>query len=220
MAVAADYVFRHRPLWPATVGIGKTVVTSQLLDRVAAALPRPLLEMPVGFKWFSRGLLDASLGFCGEESAGAAFLRRDGTAWTTDKDGITAGLLAAEMTARCQRDPGQQVQTLVARLGQPFEGRLESAATSSQRARLAELQPSAIASAELAGEPIAAVLNRAPGNGEPIGGIKVVAASGWYAARPSGTEPIYKIYAESFQGSAHLHQLLVQAQSVVNAALR
>ena len=219
LAVAIDYLFRHRPLWRASAAVGKTVVSTQLIDRVAARLGRQLFEVAVGFKWFSQGLLDGSLAFGGEESAGAAFLRRDGTAWTTDKDGFIAALLAAEITARCGRDPGALYLDLAGQLGQPVADRVEAPATAQQKARLAALSPTAIISTELAGEPVTGVLSRAPGNDAPIGGIKVVAKSGWYAARPSGTEDLYKIYAESFQGPAHLQRILVQAQATVDAAL-
>jgi phosphoglucomutase len=219
LAVAIDYLFRQRPQWPASADIGKTVVSTQLIDRVAAQLGRPCLEVPVGFKWFSPGLLDSSLGFAGEESAGAAFLRRDGTAWTTDKDGLIAGLLAAEITARCGRDPGALYLELAGGLGLPVADRIEAVATVEQKKRLAALSPSAITATELAGEKITSVLSHAPGNGAPIGGIKVVAKSGWYAARPSGTEDIYKIYAESFQGRDHLQRILTEAQATVDAAL-
>ena len=219
LAVAIDYLFRHRPQWPASAAVGKTVVSTQLIDRVAARLDRKLFEAPVGFKWFSQGLLDGSLGFGGEESAGAAFLRHDGTAWTTDKDGMIAALLAAEITARCGRDPGALYLELASQLGQPVADRVEAPATAKQKKRLSALSPKAIASTELAGEPVIDVLSQAPGNGAPIGGIKVVAKSGWYAARPSGTEEIYKIYAESFQGKAHLQRILQQAQATVDAAL-
>ncbi len=219
LAVAIDYLFRHRPQWSASAAVGKTVVSTQLIDRVVARLKRELFEVPVGFKWFSPGLLDGSLGFGGEESAGAAFLRRDGTAWTTDKDGLIAALLAAEITARCGRDPGALYLELARQLGEPVADRVEAPATAQQRKRLAALSPKAIASTDLAGEPITGVLSHAPGNGAPIGGIKVITRSGWYAARPSGTEDIYKIYAESFQGQAHLQRILVQAQATVDAAL-
>ncbi|OWQ83807.1 phosphoglucomutase, alpha-D-glucose phosphate-specific [Roseateles aquatilis] len=219
LAVAIDFLFRHRPRWGAAAAVGKTVVSTQLIDRVAARLKRPLFEVPVGFKWFSPGLLDGGLGFGGEESAGAAFLRRDGTAWTTDKDGITAALLAAEITARRGRDPGALYAELAGQLGAPAADRVEAPATPAQKARLAALSPQAIQSTELAGEPVTSVLSQAPGNGAAIGGIKVATASGWYAARPSGTEDIYKIYAESFQGPAHLQQILAQAQATVDAAL-
>ncbi len=219
LAMAIDYLFRHRPQWSATAAVGKTLVSTQLIDRVAVRLGRRLYEVPVGFKWFSQGLLDGSLGFGGEESAGAAFLRRDGTAWTTDKDGLIAALLAAEITARCGRDPGVMYLELANQLGQPVADRIEAPATVKQKAQLAALSPKAIQSAELAGAPITDVLSQAPGNGAPIGGIKVVAKNGWYAARPSGTEDIYKIYAESFQGPAHLQRILLEAQTAVDAAL-
>ncbi len=219
LAVAIDYLFRHRPQWKESAAVGKTVVSTQLIDRVAARLGRQLFEVPVGFKWFSHRLLDGSLGFGGEESAGAAFLRRDGTAWTTDKDGLTAALLAAEITARCGRDPGALYLELAGQLGQPVADRVESPATAQQKKRLAALSPKAIPSTELAGEPVTTVSNRAPGNGALIGGIKVASQSGWYAARPSGTEDIYKIYAESFQSPAHLQRILFQAQATVDAAL-
>ncbi len=219
LAVAIDYLFRNRPQWRPSAAVGKTLVSTQLIDRVAARLGRRLFEVPVGFKWFSQGLQDGSLGFGGEESAGAAFLRRDGTAWTTDKDGPIAALLAAEITARCGRDPGALYLELAGQLGQPFADRVEAPATSEQRKRLAALSPKAVRETELAGEPVTGVLSQAPGNGAPIGGIKVVAKNGWYAARPSGTEEIYKIYAESFQGPVHLQRILVQAQATVDAAL-
>ena len=219
LSVSIDYLFRHRPQWGASAAVGKTVVSTQLIDRVAARLGRQLFEVPVGFKWFSRGLQDGSLGFAGEESAGASFLRRDGTAWTTDKDGIIAALLAAEITACCGRDPGALYLELAGQLGAPVADRVEAAATAQQKARLAALSPRAIDSTELAGDPIVGVLSQAPGNGAPIGGIKVVTKSGWYAARPSGTEDIYKIYAESFQDKAHLERILAEAQATVDAAL-
>jgi phosphoglucomutase len=219
LAVAIDFLFRHRPQWCASAAVGKTAVSTQLIDRVAARLQRRLFEVPVGFKWFSQGLLDGSLGFGGEESAGAAFLRRDGSAWTTDTDGLIAALLAAGITARCGRDPGALYLELAGQLGQAFADRVEAPAAAQQKKRLSALSPKAIAATELAGEPITGVLNQAPGNGAPIGGIKVRSRSGWYAARPSGTEDIYKIYAESFHGSAHLQHILVQAQATVDAAL-
>jgi len=219
LAVAVDFLFRHRPHWSASAAVGKTVVSTQLIDRVAARLQRKLFDVPVGFKWFSQGLLDGSLGFGGEESAGAAFLRRDGTAWTTDKDGLIAALLAAEITARCGRDPGALYLELAGQLGRPVADRVEAPATAQQKKRLSAMSPNAIAATALAGEPITSVLNQAPGNGAAIGGIKVMSQSGWYAARPSGTEDIYKIYAESFEGPAHLQRILVQAQATVDAAL-
>ncbi|UXH76083.1 phosphoglucomutase (alpha-D-glucose-1,6-bisphosphate-dependent) [Roseateles amylovorans] len=219
LAVAIDYLFRHRPEWTPEAAVGKTVVSTQLIDRVAQRLGRQLYEVPVGFKWFAPGLLDGNLGFAGEESAGAAFLRRDGTAWCTDKDGLIAGLLAAEMTARTGRDPGALYRELTDALGRPFTNRVDAAATPAQKARLGALSPAAIKTTELAGEPITQVMNEAPGNGARIGGIKVSTASGWFAARPSGTENIYKIYAESFHGEDHLQRLLAQAQATVDAAL-
>ncbi|HLB44263.1 MAG TPA: phosphoglucomutase (alpha-D-glucose-1,6-bisphosphate-dependent) [Candidatus Limnocylindrales bacterium] len=219
LAVAVDYLFQHRPQWNVSAAVGKTVVSTRLIDRVAARLGRRLFEVPVGFKWFSQGLLDGSLGFGGEESAGAAFLRRDGTAWTTDKDGLIAALLAAEITARCGRDPGALYLELAGQLGSPFDDRVQAPATAEQKKRLAALSPRAIASTELAGETVTGVLSEAPGNGAPIGGIKVSTEHGWFAARPSGTEDIYKIYAESFSGTAHLQRILKEAQAIVDAAL-
>ncbi|MGK2897476.1 MAG: phosphoglucomutase (alpha-D-glucose-1,6-bisphosphate-dependent) [Burkholderiaceae bacterium] len=219
LAVAIDYLFRHRPGWAASAAVGKTVVSTQLIDRVAVRLGRRLYEVPVGFKWFSRGLLDGSLGLGGEESAGAAFLRRDGTVWTTDKDGIIAALLSAEITARCGRDPGALYLELASQLGNPVADRIEAPATAQQKRRLAGLSPKMIDATALAGEEIVGVLSRAPGNDAPIGGIKVTSKSGWYAARPSGTEDIYKIYAESFHGAEHLQRILVEAQATVDAAL-
>jgi phosphoglucomutase len=219
LAVAIDTLFRHRPGWSASAAVGKTVVSTQLIDRVAVRLGRRLVEMPVGFKWFSQGLLEGSLGLGGEESAGASFLRRDGTVWTTDKDGIIAALLSAEITARCGRDPAALYVDLASQLGTPFADRIEAPATALQKRRLAALSPDLIDAVELAGEEIVSVLSRAPGNDAPIGGIKVSSKSGWYAARPSGTEDIYKIYAESFQGAEHLQRILVEAQAAVDAAL-
>jgi phosphoglucomutase len=219
LAVAIDYLFRNRPQWSASAAIGKTVVSTQLIDRVAARLGRRLHEVPVGFKWFSAGLQDGSLGFGGEESAGASFLRRDGTVWTTDKDGITAALLAAEITARTGRDPGKLYETLASELGRPYADRMEAAATPAQKRQLSRLSPQQITSRTLAGEPITDISSNAPGNGAAIGGIKVSGSSGWFAARPSGTENIYKIYAESFSGPDHLQRLLAEAQSIVDAAI-
>ena len=219
LAVSIDYLFRHRPQWGPTAAVGKTVVSTELIDRVCTRLARRLYEVPVGFKWFAQGLLDGSLGFGGEESAGAAFLRRDGTAWTTDKDGITAALLSAEMTARCGSDPGELYLALAAQLGSSVEDRTEASATPQQKKLLAALSPHQFNATELAGEKVTSVLSHAPGNDASIGGIKVTAPSGWYAARPSGTEDIYKIYAESFNGTAHLQNILTQAQSAVDAAL-
>ncbi len=219
LAVAIDYLFQHRPQWSPQVGIGKTVVSTRLIDRLVARLGRTLLEVPVGFKWFVDGLHDGSLGFCGEESAGASFLRRDGTVWTTDKDGITAALLSAEITARTGHDLGALYQDLAAEFGNPVADRAQAPATSEQKKRLAALTPRQIVSGQLAGENLESVLDRAPGNGAPIGGIKVITASGWFAARPSGTEDIYKIYAESFKGVPHLRRVLQDAQSIVDAAI-
>jgi len=217
LAVAIDYLFQHRREWgPAAVG--KTVVSSRLIDRLTARLGRQLVEMPVGFKWFASGLHSGALGFAGEESAGATFLRRDGSAWTTDKDGITAALLAAEITARTGRDPGQCYAALAAEFGSPVARRVQAPATAQQKAQLAALTPQHITSTELAGERIESVLSHAPGNGEPIGGIKVNTANGWFAARPSGTENLYKIYAESFINDAHLQRILSEAQAIVDAA--
>ncbi len=219
LAVAIDYLFQHRPQWTRQVAIGKTVVSTRLIDCLATRLGRALHEMPVGFKWFVDGLQAGSLGFCGEESAGAAFLRRDGTVWTTDKDGITAALLSAEITARTGHDPGALYESLAAEFGNPVADRVEAPATAKQKKRLAALTPPQISSAQLAGEKIDSLLDKAPGNGAPIGGIKVIAENGWFAARPSGTEDIYKIYAESFMGALHLQRILQDAQTIVDAAI-
>ncbi len=219
LAVAIDYLFRHRPQWPGQAAIGKTVVSTRLIDLVAHRLGRTLYEVPVGFKWFSAGLFDGSLGFGGEESAGAAFLRRDGTVWTTDKDGIAPALLSAEMTARCGKDPGRLYDDLAQQLGSPLADRVEAPATAAQKKQLAALSPGQLDARELAGEKIEAVLDKAPGNGAAIGGIKVVAKSGWFAARPSGTEDIYKIYAESFADADHLQRILKEAQAIVDRAI-
>ena len=219
LSVAIDYLFRHRPGWRADAAVGKTVVSTAMIDRVAARLGRRLYEVPVGFKWFADGLFDGSLGFGGEESAGASFLRRDGTVWTTDKDGIAAALLSAEITARAGRDPGMLYRDLTRDLGQTSASRVDAPATAAQKRRLAGLSPQQVRIADVAGEPVKGVFTRAPGNGAPIGGIKVVAENGWFAARPSGTEEIYKIYAESFRGEDHLRALLHEAQIIVDAAL-
>jgi phosphoglucomutase len=219
LSVAIDYLFRHRPLWSERAAVGKTVVSTQLIERVAKRLGRSVFDVPVGFKWFSQGLLDGSLGFAGEESAGAAFLRRDGSVWTTDKDGLIAALLSAEITATCGHDPGVLYATMTDELGVPVSGRIEAPATAPQKKQLAALSPERISATELSGEMIISVINRAPGNDAAIGGIKVIAASGWYAARPSGTENIYKIYAESFKGAEHLKEILDQAQAMVDTAL-
>jgi phosphoglucomutase len=220
LAAAISYLFEHRSGWKPDTAVGKTVVSSRIIDRVAARLGRRLYEVPVGFKWFVDGLLDGSLGFGGEESAGAAFIGRDGSAWTTDKDGITAALLSAEMTARTGRDPGEIYRELARELGEPLFDRVDAPATPEQKRVLARLSPQQVHSAQLAGEPIEQVLTQAPGNDAPIGGLKVVAANGWFAARPSGTEDIYKVYAESFRDSGHLHRVLEEAQAIVGAALR
>ncbi len=219
LAVAIDYLLSDRPLWPAHAAIGKTVVSSSMIDRVAASAGRRLAEVPVGFKWFAPGLLDGSLCFGGEESAGASFLRKDGTVWTTDKDGLIMALLAAEMTARTGKDPGLHYQGLEERFGTFDYTRIDAPATPEQKARLQRLSPEAVSATELAGEPIVARLTRAPGNNEPINGLKIVASSGWFAARPSGTENVYKIYAESLRGPAHLADIVREAQRIVDAAL-
>jgi phosphoglucomutase len=219
LAVAIDYLFSNRPQWRPDAAVGKTVVSTQLIDRVAARLGRRLYEVPVGFKWFSAGLLDGSLGFGGEESAGASFLRRDGAAWTSDKDGIIAALLAAEITARTGQDPGQRYAALTEALGRPFSDRKDAAASPAQKQQLARLSPEHVRARTLAGEPISSVSSTAPGNGAGIGGIKVSGPSGWFAARPSGTENIYKIYAESFRDPQHLARLLAEAQEMVDAAI-
>jgi len=219
LAVAIDWLFRSRTGWPAATGVGKTLVSSALIDRVAARLGRRLFEVPVGFKWFVPGLLDGSIGFGGEESAGATFLRRDGTVWTTDKDGIAMDLLALEMRARTGKDPGLLYRELAAELGAPVYARVDAPATPKEKAVLKKLSPQAVAATTLAGEPITARLTRAPGNGAEIGGLKVTAPSGWFAARPSGTEDVYKIYAESFRDEAHLARILEEARAIVAAAL-
>jgi phosphoglucomutase len=220
LAVAVAYLFQHRPGWRPDAAIGKTLVSSSMIDRVAASLGRRLAEVPVGFKWFVDGLIDGSYGFGGEESAGASFLRRDGTVWTTDKDGIILDLLAAEITAKTGRDPGEHYRALEEQFGQPVYERMDAPASAAQKAVLSTLAPEQVAATTLAGEPILAKLTRAPGNGAPIGGLKVVAANGWFAARPSGTEDIYKIYAESFKGREHLAAIQAEAQQIVNAALQ
>jgi phosphoglucomutase len=219
LAVSIQYLFTHRPEWSARVGIGKTLVSSSIIDRVAKGLGRPMLEVPVGFKWFVDGLIDGTLGFVGEESAGASFLRRNGAVWTTDKDGLIMGLLAAEMTAVTGKDPGQLYLDLTAKYGSPVYQRIDAAATKEQKAKLAKLSPSQVTATTLAGEPITAILTEAPGNHAPIGGLKVSTENGWFAARPSGTEDVYKIYAESFNGEAHLKQIQTEAQTLVTAAI-
>jgi len=219
LAVAIDYLWRNRPGWSGRCGVGKTMVSSSLIDRVAARLGRTLVEVPVGFKWFVDGLTDGSLGFGGEESAGASFLRRDGTTWTTDKDGIILGLLAAEITARTGRDPGEAYGALTEALGIPFYARIDAPASAAERARLKALTPDRLGMTMLAGEAVSGVFTQAPGNGAAIGGLKVVAPSGWFAARPSGTEDIYKIYAESFRGADHLRAIQDEARAAIMRAI-
>jgi phosphoglucomutase len=214
-----DYLVRQRTQWAKTAAIGKTLVSTALIDRLAKRLGRRLYEVPVGFKWFVDGLLDGTLSFGGEESAGASFSRIDGTVWTTDKDGIVPALLSAEIASKTGRDPAALYHELTSELGEPFADRIEAPATAAQKALLAKLSPTQITTRELAGETIDAVLDHAPGNNAAIGGIKVIAASGWFAARPSGTEDIYKIYAESFRGKEHLQQIIEQGQRLVNQAL-
>jgi phosphoglucomutase len=219
LAVAIQYLLTHRPQWRQDVVVGKTLVSSSMIDRVVNKLGRKLSEVPVGFKWFVAGLVDGSFCFGGEESAGASFLRRDGTVWTTDKDGPIMDLLAAEVTARTGKDPGQQYQELTAEFGSPYYTRIDAPATPEQKAKLQKLSPGAVKESDLAGEAITAKITRAPGNGAPMGGLKVVAKNGWFAARPSGTENIYKIYAESFTSESHLHAIVSEAQEMVNNAL-
>ena len=219
LAVAIHYLLTHRPGWPDAAMVGKTLVSSGLIDRVVEALGRKLSEVPVGFKWFVKGLLDGSTCFGAEESAGASFLRQDGTVWTTDKDGLVLNLLAAEITARTGKDPGEHYSELTKKLGTPYYTRIDAPATPEQKARLQKLSAEAVEESNLAGEPILAKLIKAPGNNAPIGGLKVVAASGWFAARPSGTENIYKIYAESFKNEKHLQAIVSEAQQIVNNAL-
>jgi phosphoglucomutase len=220
LAVAIQHLFSHRPQWRADAGVGKTVVSSGMIDRVSTRLGRALYEVPVGFKWFVDGLLGGSLGFGGEESAGASFLRQDGTVWTTDKDGIVAALLAAEITAHAGRDPGEIYRELTRELGEPVADRIEAPATAAQKQRLAALSPRQVRCTHLAGEAVLRILTHAPGNDAPIGGVKVIADGGWFAARPSGTEEIYKIYAESFRGEDHLRRIVDEAQAIVDQALR
>jgi len=219
LAVAISYLFANRPQWSQAVAVGKTVVSSSMIDRVVKKLGRRLVEVPVGFKWFVEGLIDGSLGFGGEESSGATFLRRDGTVWTTDKDGLVPNLLAAEITARTGKDPGEHYQQLTAEFGTSYYTRIDAPATPEQKTRLEKLSPEVVATAKLAGEPITSKLTAAPGDGAPIGGLKVVTANGWFAARPSGTENIYKIYAESFKDQDHLKAIVSEAQEIVNHAL-
>ncbi|WP_124704417.1 phosphoglucomutase (alpha-D-glucose-1,6-bisphosphate-dependent) [Sulfuriferula multivorans] len=219
LSAAIYYLFQHRPKWRKDAAVGKTVVSSQMIDRVTAKLGRKLYEVPVGFKWFVDGLLDGSLGFGGEESAGASFLRLDGSVWTTDKDGMVPALLAAEITARMGRDPGEIYLELTREFGEPAYDRVEAPASPQQKQRLAQLSPQQIVSTELAGEKIETILTNAPGNAASIGGLKVMTESGWFAARPSGTEDVYKVYAESFRGQDHLRRILAEAQTIVDAAL-
>jgi phosphoglucomutase len=216
LAASIAYLFEHRPDWPARAGVGKTLVSSSLIDRVAGELGRRLVEVPVGFKWFVPGLLEASLAFGGEESAGASFLRFDGSVWSTDKDGILLCLLAAELTAKLGKDPGKLYNELTQRLGEPVYRRIDARATPEQKEILKRLSPDDVSTSQLAGERILHVLTTAPGNGAPIGGLKVVAGNGWFAARPSGTEDTYKIYAESFLGETHLRRIIDEAQAMVS----
>jgi phosphoglucomutase len=220
LSVAVWYLFQNRPNWKKDAAVGKTLVSSSMIDRVTAHLKRRLSEVPVGFKWFVDGLLDGSYGFAGEESAGAAFLRRDGTVWTTDKDGIIMDLLACEITARTGRDPAQLYEELKEKFGDPVYERIDASASSEQKEVLKGLSPDRVTAKELAGEPIIAKQTRAPGNDAPIGGLKVVTENGWFAARPSGTEEIYKIYAESFKGRDHLEKIKEEAQDMVNAVFK
>jgi phosphoglucomutase len=219
LAVAIEYLYSRRVGWPQAAAVGKTLVSSSMIDRVTAGLGRPLLEVPVGFKWFVPGLLDGSVGFGGEESAGASFLQRDGSVWTTDKDGLILALLASEITAVTGHSPSQVYSGLTERFGAPAYARIDTAASREQKAALARLSPDQVTARELAGEPITAKLTTAPGNGAPIGGLKVVTASGWFAARPSGTEDVYKLYAESFLGPGHLAEIQEEARAIVAAAL-
>jgi phosphoglucomutase len=220
LATAIRYLLTNRPRWPVDAAVGKTLVSSSMIDRVVKQLGRRLCEVPVGFKWFAPGLLDGSFCFGGEESAGASFLRHDGTVWTTDKDGPVMSLLAAEITARTGKDPGEHYRELTAQFGTPYYTRIDAAATPEQKARLGRLSPEAVTAATLGGEPITAKLTEAPGNNAPIGGLKVVATTGWFAARPSGTESIYKLYAESFKDERHLQAIVNEAQEIVDSALR
>jgi phosphoglucomutase len=219
LAVAINYLLTHRPHWSSSALIGKTVVSSSMIDRVAAKLGRTLREVPVGFKWFVDGLLNGSLGFGGEESAGASFLRRDGSVWTTDKDGLIMGLLAAEMTAVTGKDPGELYQDLTRELGDPAYERIDAPATPEQKKVLAKLSAGDVKESELAGEKIVAKLTTAPGTSDPIGGLKVITENGWFAARPSGTENIYKLYAESFLGGGHLRRIQEEAQGMLDRVL-
>jgi phosphoglucomutase len=219
LAVAIQYLLQNRPHWSASAAVGKTLVSSSMIDRVVADLKRSLCEVPVGFKWFADGLFTGRFCFGGEESAGASFLRTDGTVWSTDKDGIIMNLLAAEITARTGKDPGEHYAELTKRFGTPFYTRIDAPASPAQKAAFKKLTPEAVTATDLAGEKITAKLTRAPGNNAPIGGLKVVTQSGWFAARPSGTENIYKIYAESFQSAEHLQSIVEQAQQIVTRSL-
>ena len=220
LSVCIFYLFQNRPNWRPDASVGKTLVSSQMIDRVTTKIGRKFSEVPVGFKWFVNGLLDGSFGFVGEESAGASFLRRDGTVWTTDKDGMAPALLAAEITAKTGRDPGKIYDDLTQQLGKPVYNRVEAPATAKQKDALKKLSPQQVRQTNLAGEKIQSILTRAPGNDAPIGGLKVVAENGWFAARPSGTEEIYKIYAESFRGEEHLRRIQEEAQAIVNDAIK
>jgi phosphoglucomutase len=219
LAAAIQYLFTHRPNWPSQTAVGKTLVSSGIIDRVAASIGRKVVEVPVGFKWFVDGLFNGSLGFGGEESAGASFLRTDGSVWTTDKDGILLDLLAAEITAKTGEDPGEHFRQIASQFGMPYYTRADQSATPAQKQLLKKLSPEQVKEKDLAGEPITAKLTRAPGNNAPIGGLKVVAANGWFAARPSGTENVYKIYAESFKSEAHLAQIMSEARQIVQRAI-
>jgi phosphoglucomutase len=219
LAVAIGYLLMHRPNWPANAVVCKTLVSSSMIDKVVLKLGRKLSEVPVGFKWFVPGLFDGSCCFGGEESAGASFLRLDGSVWTTDKDGPIMDLLAAEIAARTGKDPGEHYRDLTAEFGSPYYARIDAPATPEQKAKLQKLSPEAVTASSLAGEPIVGKLTRAPGNNAPIGGLKVTTANGWFAARPSGTENVYKVYAESFENEAHLNGILNEAEAIVNRAL-
>ena len=220
LAVAIEYLFGHRPQWKADAGVGKTLVSSSIIDRVATDLGRQLIEVPVGFKWFVDGLLDGSLGFGGEESAGASFLRTDGSAWSTDKDGLILGLLSAEITAKTGEDPGERYRKLTSKFGDPVYERIDAPASPEEKAILQKLSPEQVGAKELAGEKIQAMLTTAPANGAPIGGLKVITKNGWFAARPSGTENVYKIYAESFLGKEHLRRIQEEAQALISGTFK
>jgi phosphoglucomutase len=219
LAVAIDYLYTNRPEWSGSTAVGKTAVSSSIIDRVVAGMGRKLLEVPVGFKWFVDGLISGTIGFGGEESAGASFLRRDGSTWTTDKDGIILALLASEILAVTGQTPSQRYHELAEKYGAPTYARIDAPADREQKARLAKLSPEQVTATELAGEPITAKLTTAPGNGEPLGGLKVTTENAWFAARPSGTEDVYKIYAESFKGPAHLAEVQQAAKDVVNTVI-